>query len=71
MYKFAELVRGSVKKYKEKLFKIYGEYEFNRRYVDEFIVDLAVICARGLNGIGPASRDKAYGDNTPEEKSFK
>ena len=71
MYKFAELVRGSVKKYKEKLFKIYGEYEFNRRYVDEFIVDLAVICARGLNGIGPASRDKAYSDNTPEEKSFK
>ena len=70
MYKFAELVRASVRKYNKKLYKIYGEYEFNRRYVDEFIVDLAVICARGLNGIGPASRDKAYSDNSPEDKSF-
>ena len=70
MYNFAELVRDCVKKHQKKLTKIYSEYEFNRRYVDEFVVDLAVICARGLNGIGPASREKAYGDNTPEEKSF-
>ena len=70
MYVFAKLVRDCVKKYEKKLQKIYNEAGFNRRIVDAFVVDIAVLCARGIIGFGDKSRDAAYGDNTPEVGSF-
>jgi len=70
MYLFSRLVRECVAKYRDKLEKIYSERGFNRRVVDEFVVDIAVLCARGIIGFGPSKRDEAYGDNTVEVKSF-
>ena len=71
IYVFSRLVRECVEKYREKLEKIYSEKGFNRRIIDEFVVDLAVLCARGTIGFGAPKRDAAYGDNTVEVKSFK
>ena len=70
MYVFARLVRECVKKNQKKLQKIYNEAGFNRRMVDAFVVDMAVLCARGVVGFGDKSRDAAYGDHTPEVGSF-
>ena len=70
MYTFSHLVRECVKKHKTKFSKIYNEKGFNRRIVDEFVVDVAVLCARGIVGFGPKTRDAAYGDGTVEVQSF-
>jgi len=74
MYTFAYDVRECVAKNKSNLkliFKGKDDKVFHRRVVDEFVVDVACLCARGLIGFGPANRDKAYGDNTPEVLHFK
>lgn len=72
MYTFAYDVRECVAKNRSNLEQIFkGDKVFHRRVVDEFVVDVACLCARGLIGFGPANRDKAYGDNTPEVLHFK
>ena len=71
MYTFAYQVRECVDKHKSNLSKIFkGDRVFHRRVVDEFVVDVACLCARGLIGFGPSNRDKAYGDSTPETHHF-
>ena len=71
MYTFAYQVRECVDKYKSNLSKIFkGDRVFHSRVVDEFVVDVACLCARGLIGFGPSNRDKAYGDSTPETHHF-
>ncbi len=70
MYVFSGLVRECVKKNRKKLETIYNEKGFNRRMIDAFVVDVAVLCARGTVGFGEKSRDAAYGDRTPEVQSF-
>ena len=67
MYTFSYAIRKFVEDNRSKLAVIYDtDKVFHRRVVDEFIVDVACLCARGLIGFGPANRDKAYGDTTPE-----
>ena len=70
MFVFAYLIRDCVAKYRKSFEKVYNEKGFHRRMVDEFIVDVAVLSARGLIGFGPSNRDKAYGDKTPEVHYF-
>ena len=68
--KFADLVRDLVDEEMEAFQKIYTQLKINRRFPDEFIVDIAVLNAQGIVMINPDTRDAAYGDNTKEKTSF-
>ena len=68
--KFADLVRDLVDEEMEAFKKIYTILKINRRFPDEFIVDVAVLNAQGIVMINPEARDAAYGDNTKEKTSF-
>lgn len=68
--KFADFVRDLVDDCLPGFEKLYTQSKINRRYPDEFIVDVAILNAQGLVMINPGARDAAYGDNTKERTTF-
>lgn len=68
--KFADFVRDLVDFCLPGFENIYTPAKINRRYPDEFIVDVAILNAQGLVKIDPNTRDTAYGDSTKEATTF-
>tara|TARA_B100000287_G_scaffold251809_1_gene236626 strand:+ start:326 stop:1762 length:1437 start_codon:yes stop_codon:yes gene_type:complete len=64
-------VRGCVRDNLKGFEKMYTSSQINRRFPDEFVVTISNFVAHGLININKGVRDDAYGDNTPELRSFK
>jgi len=68
--KFGDAVRALVEECGEGFTKIFTPNNMNRRFADELVVTIANLVAQGLININRETRDLAYGDFTPEMKTF-
>lgn len=68
--KFGDAVRDLVEECEEGFTKIFTPNNMNRRYADELVVTIANLVAQGLINVNRETRDLAYGDFTPEMKTF-
>ena len=68
--KFGDSVRALVEECEAGFVKIFTPNNMNRRFPDELVVTISNLVAQGLVNVNRETRDLAYGDFTPEMKTF-